>query len=180
MKLRFGLRARMLIAYAGLIIVGFILLALLAGRQITQGATEEYYSSLPTQASLVAQALTEPLEHYSEGELDRATLEAAVVAYAQQLGAHITLIDADGRAMLDSEGMVPAGDLLIHPEVEAALRGTVTYGIYPDETGANRLYTAAPGRLQSHNKKNLSLLGLWSPQQQTNKRGSHAAYHISG
>ena len=144
MKLRFGLRARMLIAYAGLIIVGFILLALLAGRQITQGATEEYYSSLPTQASLVAQALTEPLEHYSEGELDRATLEAAVVAYAQQLGAHITLIDADGRAMFDSEGMVPAGDLLMHPEVEAALRGTVTYGIYPDETGANRLYTAAP------------------------------------
>lgn len=108
MKLRFGLRARMLIAYAGLIIVGFVLLVLLAGRQITQGATEDYYSGLPTQASLVAQALTEPLEHYSEGDLDQATLEAAVVAYAQQLGVHITLIDAGGRVMLDSERIVPA------------------------------------------------------------------------
>ena len=144
MKPRFGLRARMIIAYAGLIIVGFLLLALLAGRQITQGATEEYYSSLPTQASLVAQALTEPLEHYSEGELDQATLEAGMGAYAQQLDAHITLIDARGQAMLDSEGMVPAGDLSVYPEVETALRGDVTYGIYPDETGTNRLYTAAP------------------------------------
>ncbi|MBP6786151.1 MAG: HAMP domain-containing protein [Candidatus Promineofilum sp.] len=144
MKPRFGLRARMLMAYAGLIIVGFVLLALLAGRQITQGATEEYYSSLPTQASLVAQALTEPLEHYAEGDLDRATLEAAVVAYAEKLGVHITLIDDSGRVILDSEGIVPGGDLLIHPEVEAALRGDLIYRIYPDETGANRLYTAAP------------------------------------
>lgn len=144
MNLRFGLRARMIIAYAGLIIVGFLLLALLAGRQITQGATEEYYNSLPTQASLVAQALTEPLEHYSEGELDQVTLEASVAAYAQQLGAHVTLVDADGRAFLDSEGMIPTDNMLIYPEVESALRGRVTYGIYPDEAGTNRLYTAAP------------------------------------
>jgi signal transduction histidine kinase len=134
----------MLIAYAGLLIVGFVLLGLLAGRQITQGATEEYYSSLPTQVSLIAQALTEPVEHYVEGELNRATLEAAVDTYAQQLGTHITLIDAGGRAWLDSGGMVPTGDLSIHPEVEAALRGNVIYGIYPDEAGMNRLYTAAP------------------------------------
>lgn len=144
MNLRYGLRARMLIAYAGLIIIGFVLLALLAGREITQGATEDYYSSLPTQASLVAQALTEPVEHYSEGELDQTALEASVAAYAQQLGVHITLIDPAGRAFIDSEGMVPTEDLLIFPEVESALRGNVTYGIYPDAAGTNRLYTAAP------------------------------------
>ena len=34
--LRFELRARMIIAYAGLIIVGFVLLALLAGRRIPE------------------------------------------------------------------------------------------------------------------------------------------------
>lgn len=144
MKIRFGLRARMLLAYAGLIIVGFVLLALLAGQQITQGATEEYYSSLPTQASLVAQALTEPVEHYFEGELDQATLEAAVVAYAQQLSAQITLIDAGGRAWLDSEGIASVDDLSVYPEVESALGGDASYSIYPDETGANRLYAAAP------------------------------------
>ena len=44
----------------------------------------------------------------------------------------------------DSEGMIPTDNMLIYPEVESALRGRVTYGIYPDEAGTNRVIHRGP------------------------------------
>lgn len=144
MKSWHSLRTRMILAYAGLIAIGFLMLVLLAGGQISRGAAEEYHAGLAAQTSLIAHGLTEPLEHYVEGEMSRDALLALVEGYGGQSGARLTLADAEGRAWLDSEGPAPTGNLSAFPEVRAALDYRVTYEAYADENGRAKLYAAAP------------------------------------
>lgn len=139
-----SLRVRLMLAYAGLIVVGFAGLSLLAGRQISQGAIEDHERNLETQASLVARGLSEAVDHYQEGELALSALVTAMEGYASQLDAHLTLLDANGRAWLDSDGSPPSGNLSEHPEIAAALNGRVVYDVRANERGETTVYAAAP------------------------------------
>ena len=91
-----SVRTRLMLAYAGLILLGFAGLALLAGRQIAQGATEDFQQSLEAEAALIARSLREPVEHVAEGEEPRSTVETAVAEYAAQQDRRITLLDPAG------------------------------------------------------------------------------------
>jgi hypothetical protein len=117
----------MILAYAGLMAISFLLLALLAGGQISRGAAEEYHAGLAAQTAIIARGLIEPIEHYAEGETSQAALLELVKGYGNQLGARLTLADAGGRAWLDSEDSIPAGNLSAFPEVRAALDYRVTH-----------------------------------------------------
>ena len=144
MKFWQSLRARLMLSYVGLIVVGFAGLALLAGRQIEASAVEDFENSMTTQASLVARGLAETIEALREHEASQAALTQKVAGYATQLNARVLLVDTTGRAWLASEGALPGDNLQTRPEIAAALERRVTYDTRSDNGDSVMLYVAAP------------------------------------
>ncbi len=138
------LRFRLIAAYAGLIILGFGGLAFIAGEQISSGTIEDYKNQLAGQAVLVARGLREPVEKIDEGELSNAQLAGMVADFAGQFNTHITLLDKNGRAWLDSSGNLPHQRLPEAPEVAAALNAQVIDDTRLNEFGVETVYAAAP------------------------------------
>ncbi|MCB8945659.1 MAG: HAMP domain-containing protein [Ardenticatenaceae bacterium] len=131
-----SLRTRLLLAYAGLILLGFTVLALLAGRQIAAGTVQDFANSLAEQAQLVARALKEPVEEGFEHGFDEAAIHALLQTYAEQAGAVVVLVGRDGRLWDSSSGTISDTDT---PEVQAALSGSLS-----SDTRDNTAYAAAP------------------------------------
>lgn len=131
-----SLRTRLLLAYAGLILVGFTVLALLAGRQISAGTVQDFASGLAEQAQLVARALKEPVEESSEHGVDQASLRPLLQTYAEQVGTEVVLVDGNGRFWASSSGSSTDTDT---PEIRAALSGALS-----SDTRADTAYAAAP------------------------------------
>ena len=138
------LRTRFVVTFAGLIVLGFAGLALIAGQQISQGATEDFERSMEQQASLVARGLREDLENFSEGEMSQSALENTVADFAGRTNTRITLIDTTGRAWLDSSGAPPGENQRDYPEVAAALENRIVYDARSDDAGNTIVYAAAP------------------------------------
>ncbi len=129
-----SLRARLLLAYAGLILAGFTALAVLAGRQISAGTVQDFANSLGEQAKLVARVLKEPLEEGSEHGLDQAALDTLLQTYAEQAGVDALLLDRDGRPLANSNKS-NANETVIN----AALEGNIG-----SNTQGDMAYAAAP------------------------------------
>jgi len=163
------LRTRLMFAYAGLILLGFGLLALLSGQQISQGATDDYERNLVTQAGLMARALKNPVESYldreeeheeSEANGDQTTLVQIVQDYAQDLNAQVLLLDRGGTVWLDTAGTVIGQNLAADSQIEAALQQQTTSDIRNDEQGVPTVYVAAPIMEDEHV---ISVLRLAAP-----------------
>lgn len=138
-----SLRARLLLTYLSLILIGFGGLALFAGRQIESSAIEDYENNLVVQTGLIARALHEPVEEFREGELRQDAVSGRLEAYATELDARLLLLDTNGRAWLASDGPAFSIDQRERPEVAAALDGRTTYDTRA-EGGTTMIYTAAP------------------------------------
>lgn len=131
-----SLRVRLLIAYVGLILIGFAALAFVAGRQISSGTVQDYASGLAEQAQLVARALRETVEEGDEADISQAALSSRLAAYADQSGADVVLLDHDGRFWAGSgDGSQDTST----PEIVAALAGNISSDIRD-----GRAYAAAP------------------------------------
>ncbi len=160
----------MMIAYVGLILVGFGLLALLSGQQISQGATDDYERNLVTQAGLMARALKNPVETYlghegekeesDEGGANQSTLVQVVQEYARDLNARVLLLDRNGVVWLDTEATMIAQNLAGDPQVAAALQRRTTSDVRENEQGIMTVYVAAPIVEDDHV---ISVLRLSSP-----------------
>ena len=137
------LRTRLLLAYAGLILIGFVALALLAGGQISAGTVEDFRSQLADQARLLVRALKEPVEHFAEEETSEAELVALLQTYANQTQAQVMLLDEDGLYWLSHDG-VADGQTAISPEVGAAREGEITTDTRTNRAGVTMVYAAAP------------------------------------
>ncbi|MEJ2747369.1 MAG: hypothetical protein P8183_05600, partial [Anaerolineae bacterium] len=127
-----SLRTRLLLAYAGLILAGFSVLAVVAGRQILTSTVQDYASGLGEQAQLVARALKEPLE---EGGGSQSTLISLLQTYADQVGAEVMLYDRRGHFVASSSDSNNANTTVI----EAALGGSTS-----SDTQSSMAYAAAP------------------------------------
>lgn len=131
-----SLRTRLLLAYVGLILVGFTVLVLLAGRQISAGTVQDFASGLAEQAQLVARALKETVEESSEHGVDQAALRSILQTYAEQVGAEVVLVNRDGRFWASSgDGTTDTNT----PEVNAALSGNIS-----NDARGNMAFAAAP------------------------------------
>ena len=130
-----SLRTRLLLTYAGLILVGFAILALVAGRQISAGTVQDYATGLAEQAQLVARALKETVEEGEHG-LNPAFLNTALQAYGEQIGAEIVLVDRFGRVWASSSDEEINTNT---PEVNAALNGSLS-----SDVRDNMAFGAAP------------------------------------
>ncbi|MFN2162408.1 MAG: ATP-binding protein [Candidatus Promineifilaceae bacterium] len=130
-----SLRTRLLLAYAGLILAGFTVLALVAGRQIMAGTMQDFTDGLAEQAQLVARAMKEPVEEWGEYGMDEAALTSILEAYAEQVGAELQLLDSQGRVLAGSGNSSETNSIV----VSTALAG----GVSTDTQGI-MAYAAAP------------------------------------
>ena len=131
-----SLRTRLLLTFAGLILAGFTTLAIMAGEQISSSTVEDFNSQLMDQASLVARALKETVEHAYEGETSQAALLNALQTYASQGNVDVALYDRNGRFLLNSSN---TSGTTGGAEITAARSGQIT-----TDTRNNIVYAAAP------------------------------------
>jgi signal transduction histidine kinase len=139
-----SLRTRLMLAYAGLIVVGFAGLAIFAGRQMSTAAEEDYENQLEQQAQLMAESLSDIVNYYVEGRILPADLARFVQGAAERANARLTVMDPDGVVWIDSGGLSSQRDQTEYPEVLAALDGRLVHDLRVDEAGDLMIHTAAP------------------------------------
>ncbi|MCZ7669192.1 MAG: hypothetical protein M5U34_19375 [Chloroflexi bacterium] len=99
MKLH-SLRTRILLAFTGLILIGFAALTAFAGQQLFAGTTTDFKERMTEQAKLIARGLKDPVEHLAEGKESAADLEEALQEYADQFGIEVSLLQENGRFLV--------------------------------------------------------------------------------
>jgi signal transduction histidine kinase len=120
----------------GLIMVGFAVLALVVGRQISAGTTQDFASGLAEQAQIVARALKETVEESDESPLYQTDVSALLKAFSEQSGAEVVLLDGNGQLWASSSGDPQDTDT---PEIRTALNGAGS-----SELRGGTAYAAAP------------------------------------
>ncbi len=137
------MRARILFAMMGLVIIGFAALTVLAGRQLSLGTINDYKDRMIEQSQLIARGLKEPVEHLFEGEASPGALEESLQEFGAQFNIEVTLLQGNGRYWLGepvSSTIVPQDA----PEVLAAKLGRTIENTRPDAHGQLTVYAAAP------------------------------------
>lgn len=137
----YSLRTRIMLAYAGLIFIGFAGLAVVAGRQIATATIEDYEHRLTGQADLVARGLRDAVEHADEGEFDTATLTALLAEYGRNFNLDITLLYPNGTVWLQTSPVTLTPNL---PEISTARALQTTTDTRLNDQGDTVVYTAAP------------------------------------
>ncbi len=143
MNPKYSLRARLLLVFTGLIVLGFAALTAFAGNQLSTSTIADYEERLAEQAALIAKGLHEPVEHVLEDERPQAELETAVTEYAQQFSIRVALLDNNGRFWV-GDTQLGNNASAAAPEIAAALSGQVVHSTRRDPAGKYLVYTAAP------------------------------------
>lgn len=140
------LSSRLLLTYVTLILVGVGGLILLAGWRITSQTIEQNAQELQLQAQIIANALREPYEKFSERRsYEGRSLDSLLMSYAQNVNGRVTLVDANLNVMATSDPNVQARAESHRTEFIAARQGTDQYDIRWDEwRKEQRLFVAAP------------------------------------
>ena len=157
--MRNSLRARILFAMLGLVIIGFAALTILAGRQLSVGTLNDYKARMVEQSKLIARGLYESVEHLAEGEASPATLESSLRGFGAQFGTEVALLRGNGRYWLGepiSSTLPPQAA----PEVAAAMLGQATENTRVNPEGQLTVYAAAPVFEEDHL---LAIVHLASP-----------------
>jgi signal transduction histidine kinase len=146
---RTSIRTRLLVAYVGLLLVGFLALTLVAGSQIAQAARADYEQRLLNEIQLIRQGLIALIPSY-EGDSDDELAEALTTLtshYALDLNGTIRLYGLNGR-----ENQPPnRSSFRDAPEMETAIRNEIVVVEREDEQGRPALFTAAAVGGQSRN-----------------------------
>ena len=101
-----SLRARLIVAYTGLIILGFGGLALLAGSQLSSAVRMDYEQQLNSETNLIAQGVAQYLRDNTQGNIAQSDIDAALATYKDRVDGTISF-SADTRPNLPSDGNNP-------------------------------------------------------------------------
>lgn len=144
-----SIRTRLFIIYIGILLIGFGALTLIASRQISSGAREDYEQRLKSEIVLIAQGVAPTSDDYLNGTIDDDDLKTAFSQYEASTNGTLTFIQLSNQPQ-SHEG--PRQNFRDAMELESAIRGEITLDERPDDTGHDRLYTATQiiydGRLQ--------------------------------
>lgn len=151
-----SLRARLLLAYAGVIVLGFAMLTVFAGRQISSAARADYEQRLISETELVAQSINQRLDENVGDEANQTSVMNALRGFKTRITDEIRFypnINIGGRGVgagnvgtgnpdPDNTGrgsppIRPGGPH--YPELDAARGGRIEMN-----TRDGYLYTAAP------------------------------------
>jgi signal transduction histidine kinase len=146
-----SLRVRLILAYAGLIVLGFSGLALIAGQQISKAAYDDYKLQVANEVILVARGVARSVHEYQMGSITEDDLNAVLADYESQTDATLTLYfvntSPSGRERQPpngTQGWPLPQDLQAYPELVAASRNTITVVQREDKNGDASIFTAAP------------------------------------
>lgn len=133
---RFSIRSRLLFAYVGILLLGFVAVGLVTGSQIAASARSDYEQRLRNEARLIAQGIQRFLDDDSI-DLPSTELRDLLEIYEGEINGDINLIVVDGRAM-DNPGV----QIRLPPELEAARRGDLQVVAREGTDGQVYLFTA--------------------------------------
>ena len=133
---------RLLISYLALAIVVLALLEIPLGISYARNERHDLSTNVERDAVALASLAEDALEQ-------RASAPPAVVRlarrYQRDTGGRVVVVDAQGRALVDSESQGVGADFSSRPEIAAALDGTVATGTRHSNTlGTDLLYVAVP------------------------------------
>lgn len=163
----------MILAYTGLIVLGFGGLALIAGQQISTAARDDYELQLVNEAILVSRGLEPVIREYQSQNITEDELNSILTDYETQTGSTLQLVlvtdsidgpppdqpdttddrtdssfdrtDRDKDPRTDGEQNWPLpDDIKDYPEFIAASRNTITIDQRKNDNGTTMIYTAAP------------------------------------
>ena len=169
-----SLQGRLLLTYLALTLIGLGGLILWTGQRLQEATLEQAQRDLELQASLIANALREPLEGLHEGEGHGGRpMEVLIRSYAIRSGARVTLVDAGFRVLLSSDARVPPGVQQAAPELVAAREGRGLRRIRREAWDLEeRLYVASPvtgeeGRIMGYVQLSIPTASLSAQIRQT-------------
>jgi signal transduction histidine kinase len=138
------LYTRLMLAYAGLIVVGFSLLTMLAGQQISTSLRLDYEQRVLSEALLMAQGIEQPVKRFIDGQIPESDLITLIQGYEAQIGGQVII----HVAMSNRIAMVSTSPLKFDyreaPELRAVTRGQVVIDWRQDSSGEERMFTAVP------------------------------------
>lgn len=138
------LRARLLVTYLGLLIVGFGGLTWLAGSQLTSSAYTDFAATLRAQTLFLASSLNESIKEPEEYELTAAQFNQFIQRLGIEEEAEIAILNPTGIVWLASDDAIMGQDLSTTLEVRRAFANEDYYAIRPNASGVDVVYTAAP------------------------------------
>ncbi|MBX3064817.1 MAG: HAMP domain-containing histidine kinase [Anaerolineae bacterium] len=139
----FSIRTRLLVLYAGIILIGFAAITVIAGGQIAGAARADYAQQLQNTITLIAQGVA-PVMHGMEGQkIDDTALASTFAEYENQVNGKLTFYLLGDHDNGSSQGY-PRESFRDSVELETALRGQVVAVERTGSDGNTYFYTAAP------------------------------------
>ena len=133
---------RLLFSYLALAIVVLAVLEIPLGVSYARNERHDLSANVERDAVAIASLAEDALER---GASAPPALTALARTYQQDTGGRVVVVDADGRAVVDSAGQGLGADFSTRPEIASALDGTVATGTRHSRTlGTDLLYVAVP------------------------------------
>ena len=85
-----SLRTRLIVAYTGLILLGFGMLTVLAGSQLSSAVRSDYQNRLVSETNLVGEGIRQYLTNNTNGTISQTDIDAALAAYQSQIEGTLT------------------------------------------------------------------------------------------
>ena len=133
-----SIRTRLLVAYIGILLVGFVGLAVIAGGQISSSAQTDFDQRLKNEISLISQGMGSVIDRYADGQIQQTTMDALLQQYQSQVEGTLRLFT------LQDPPAFPRNSFHRMLEVETAFRGQSILVERQNEAGDDTFYTAAP------------------------------------
>ena len=147
-----SIRTRLLVAYLGILIVGFACLTAVAGDQIASASRADYEQRLINEIHLIAQGIRPYV--IADDAQDNDELDAIIDEYESQINGELEIIRLDKAEEnrppdmdISEENLsspLPRPPITGEPEIEAALHGGIIIFEREDADGKSMFYTAAP------------------------------------
>jgi signal transduction histidine kinase len=136
------IRTRLLVAYLGLLVIGFAALTIVAGGQISSAARQDFEQRLVNEIRLISQGVRPYLDANRPDimmeTLDTVEFQAAILAFETDVSGNLVIIPLDDGPWF---GGIPME--LRQPEIETALNGGIGVVERSNEMGQPMLYTAS-------------------------------------
>lgn len=164
MRRQLTIRQRIVATFLLIVLGGGVLQLFIAGRQLQQATLEFYQHHLETDALMIASTLSEPLEHYLDGEGTQ-EMQRVLGSIQQEVAHDYLIVDRAYRVIGFSAdtgyGSVDRVDAL--PELTAAASGNIGSDIRNGHDDKPHLYVAVPILYESHSLGYLVLSRLMRP-----------------
>jgi signal transduction histidine kinase len=133
---------RLLLSYLTLAIVVLALLEIPLGVSYSRNERRNLSANVERDAVAIASLSEDTLEQHAPAPPALTTLAHR---YQVDTGGRVVVVDAEGRAIVDSSARGVGADFATRPEIASALAGTVATGVRHSNTlGTDLLYVAVP------------------------------------